>query len=362
MKDIGSIDADLRIDTKLDQPDIRFYSVKEEPFRIYGLLPAKKGECFTRLPHDVAQNTNEGVAWLYTNTAGGRVRFATDSPYVAISVRYPDNGRLQDLSHMPRTGTSGFDLYELEDGSFRYVKSFIPPHRALTPDGYESIHRFGERKMRDLTVNFPYYNGVQELYIGLADGCTLTAAKPYRAIMPIVYYGSSITQCGCASRPGTGYQSIITRALDCDHINLGFSGSARGEQVMADYIATLEMSCFVYAYDHNAPSVEHLQATHKPMFDTVRAAQPDLPIIILTSVCRSGASEEHVAQRSAVIKDTYDRAVAAGDRNVWFIDGDRMFSTLAGELGTVDGSHPNDFGFKVIADHLLPLLKQILKL
>ena len=53
-------------------------------------------------------------------------------------------------------------------------------------------------------------------------------------------------------------------------------------QEIADYIASLEMSVFVYDYDHNAPSVEYLEQTHERMFLQIREKQPDLPIILMS--------------------------------------------------------------------------------
>ena len=76
---------------------------------------------------------------------------------------------------------------------------------------------------------------------------------------------------------------MISRALDCDYVNLGFWGNAKGEEEMANYIATLKMSAFVYDYDYNAPSAEHLQATHEKMFKIIREKQPNLPIVILSA-------------------------------------------------------------------------------
>ena len=56
---------------------------------------------------------------------------------------------------------------------------------------------------------------------------------------------------------------------------------------MIDYIKNLDMSLFVYDYDHNAPNVEHLKNTHKAMFDKISAKNPDLPIIMVTRPNRS---------------------------------------------------------------------------
>lgn len=109
----------------------------------------------------------------------------------------------------------------------------------------------------------------------------LKQAPKYAVKKPVVYYGSSITQGACASRPGNCYESILSRRLDCDYINLGFSGSAKGEDAIVDYIIGLDMSVFVMDYDYNAPTPEHLEKTHSKMFKAIRAEHPTLPIIIM---------------------------------------------------------------------------------
>ena len=129
---------------------------------------------------------------------------------------------------------------------------------------------FDDRKEREITINFPLFTEVCELYIGLQKGCKLEPASEYTHQKPVVYYGSSITNGGCASRPGNTYQAVISRMLDCDFVNLGFNGNAKGEQEIADYIKGLDMSVFVYDYDHNAPTPEHLLDTHEKMFKAIK--------------------------------------------------------------------------------------------
>jgi hypothetical protein len=130
-------------------------------------------------------------------------------------------------------------------------------------DGYESVIRFETRRKREITINFPLYSSVSALYIGLEENAVVEPSAGYKNKKPMVFYGSSITQGACASRPGNSYANIVSRTLGIDHINLGFSGNAKGEQTMADYIASLDMSVFVYDYDYNAPDPEHLQNTHQ---------------------------------------------------------------------------------------------------
>ena len=121
----------------------------------------------------------------------------------------------------------------------------------------------------------------------------------------MVFYGHSITQGACATRPGNAYPSILSRKYGFDFINLGFSGSAKGEDAMAEYIASLDMGAFVYDYDHNAPNAEQLLKTHEKMFKTIRKAHPSMPIVIMSTTTNEPFINE-VALRRAVIYKTYD--------------------------------------------------------
>ena len=205
----------------------------------------------------------------------------------------------------------------------------------------------------------PLYNGITAMEVGVNDDAVVEAPPAHAIAKPVGFYGSSITQGGCASKPGNSYNAMLARWLDFAQINLGFSGSGRGEPIMADYIASLDMAAFVLDYDHNAPSVEHLKNTHKPLFDTVRKAHPDLPIIIVTKP--DFDYDASADRRRAVIRRTYDNAVANGDKNVWFIDGESFFGDVDRHLCTCDRCHPNDLGFWRMAQTVEPLVREILE-
>jgi len=345
--DITKIDKNFAIETNIEREGLTFYDIQQEPFQTYGIY-WENGK-YRRMPESVAKATNPGVGELHADTAGGRVRFVTDSPYIAICAQM---GEVRKMSHFPFTGSIGFDLYTGK----RYIKTFVPPVDVTdTVEGVVDV----DGVEREYTINFPLYSQVCKLYIGIREGSTLKAAPEYRFSKPIVYYGSSITQGGCASRPGNAYQSILTRELDCDHINLGFSGSAKGEDVIAEYIAGLEMSVFVYDYDCNAPTPEHLRVTHERMFKIIRKAQPELPIVMLTRPKYYLNAEEE--ERVAIVEKTYGNAIAEGDRNVYFIPGPELILELVRETATVDDCHPNDSGFVSMAYVLGEKLKRILK-
>lgn len=346
---IDEIDKNFSVDNNTDRENITFLNVKEKPFDIYGAY-----DYFNRLPKEVAENINEGVAVFSKCTAGVRVRFSTDSPYIAIAAKIPS-----DCEHVriPLTCTSGFDMYEYKNGDYKYLKTFEPA--ATGCERVSGVYDFHSGGMHDVIINFPVFNGVDELYIGIKDKSKLLHGSEYKIKKPVVYYGSSITHGACASRPGTIYESILSRRFDSDFLNLGFSGSALGEETAAEYISKLDMSVFVLDYDHNAPNAEHLKNTHERFFKTVRAKNPNLPIVILSMPFTECVYDSE--ERRKIIKATYENAVKNGDKNVWFIDTSEAVKELGGENGTVDGCHPNDLGFWCIAEKIGEVCSEILK-
>lgn len=349
---IEDIDKNFKPTSACGRDDIIFIDCKQEPMKMYGLLmPTEEEDFFRRVPKDIADGTNEGVSMLSKHTAGGRVRFKTNSPFIVVKAVMHEIGK---MPHFATTGSAGFDLYKKSGDENIFCASFFPPYNIS--DGYESLVNV-DGKEHEYTINFPLYSGVKELKIGLKTSSTLDAASDYDITVPIVYYGSSITQGGCASRPGNAYQAIISRKLNCDHINLGFSGSAKGEDLIGDYISELKMSAFVLDYDHNAPTSDHLEATHEKFFNRIRAKNPDLPIIMMSRPQLRLAEDEK--RRRDTVKKTYENALAKGDKNVYFIDGSDIFKIFGGDDCTVDNCHPNDMGFHCMAEALIPILKKI---
>lgn len=359
MSNIEKYDRNFQPQTKIGKSDIWFHDVLEKPFSVHGIY--YDGGRFRRMPAEVAARVNEGVSHLHRHTAGGRVRFRTDSPYIAIKAEMDYVGK---MPHFALSGSAGFDIYiRPEGGEEEFFGAFIPPFDIT--DGYEGCLDLARRKddisglgSVEVTIHFPLYSGVKRLYIGLAKGAALAEASPYRLESPVIYYGSSITQGGCASRPGAAYPAILSRALDCEHVNLGFSGNAKGEEEIGRYIAELEMSAFVYDYDHNAPTAEHLRATHERMFLQIREKQPDLPILLMTAVSLPRIFDDR-AERREIIYRTYQNALARGDRKVRFLDGGALFDRYE-NVGTVEGCHPNDLGFAIMADAVKPILAEML--
>jgi hypothetical protein len=351
---IESIDPNFRLES-IDGHELAFVDASAAPFRLTGFpFFAEEGE-FCRLPRAEIPAMNSGVQGLAWHTAGGMVRFRTDSPDVAVRLELRAPG---DMNHMPRSGSSGCDLYLGTGAAKCFRKTAIPGPGVKEFSSLLFTGSAGE--MRDFTLNLPLYNGIRSIQVGVAPSAQVAAPTPFTVEQPILFYGSSITQGGCASRPGNAYTHILARWFDANLVNYGFSGSARGEQEMARLIARIPMRVFVYDYDHNAPSVEHLEATHAPFFATIRAARPELPVVMVSRPDFDGNLAVS-RQRREIIRATYDQARTDGDSRVFFVDGETLFGTCDRDACTVDGCHPNDLGFMRMAEAVRPALAEALR-
>lgn len=359
--DITTIDKNFSA-LKADENGFVFIDAQTPPFSLEGLpwLKENKGVYYRMELDSPGCNVNDGVKGLCWHTSGVCVRFRSDSPEIMLRAKLANSC---DMNHMPRAGSAGFDsFFRMPGKKLLYNKSLMPCPKQEELTGIVGVNPDG--KFCDWVINFPLYGGVEKVEIGLKVDSKLEAPKKHKVKLPVLFYGSSITQGGCASRPGNVYTSMLCRAVDAEQINLGFSGSARGELPMADAINSLDLSVFVLDYDHNAPDVEHLQKTHELFFKSIRKKHPDLPIIMVSRCDFAYNSQEAVEvcrRRRAIIRQTFDNAVKNGDKKVWFVDGETLFGKDLRDCCTVDGCHPNDLGFYRMYKTILPVLKEALK-
>ncbi len=209
--DLSKIDKNFTVKTSIEKEDTKFYNIDEVPFKIHGIF--KEDGKYRRMPESVAEKVNASVHALHAKTTGGRVRFKTNSQYIAI---HAEMENLIKRPHCPFTSSLGFDIY----CDNNYIKTFVPP--VEIEDGYESVVDFENNELREVTINFPLHSDVTNLYIGVQETAVITETSPYLNTKPIVYYGSSITHGGCASRPGMSYQNILSRRFNYNYVNLVF--------------------------------------------------------------------------------------------------------------------------------------------
>jgi len=330
---------------------MKYLNILEAPIQISGLSVAA-GNSFHRLPREIIGRVNKWASIHALHTSGGCVRFTTNSKQVEVRVTLLNTGT---MNHIPLSGWSGTDVYF--DGIFAlnarpadasvHDYSGVANRPSILGDGMHKVECF-----------LPLYNGITKMEIGIDDDAEIAEPPAYKN-KAVCFYGSSITQGGCASKPGNSCSALLSRWLDFEQRNLGFSSGGQGEALVARYISLLDLSALVMDYDFNAPTAEHLKATHEKFYTIVREAQPDLPIIFMSRSTYDYTPEDSEIRRR-IIYATYENALKNGDNKVRFIDGQSIYGDYSTRNDrracTMDGAHPNDLGFYRMARALYPVL------
>ena len=352
--DLEKVDKNFLVEHKKED-GINFINIKEEPIKIHGLIYDDKLLRYERMNNDVADSISGHLSFLNGCTSGGRIRFRTNSEKLSLKVFL---GKVWGLSYYSKTQAVSFSLYI----NNHFYKLLSPSKEWSKKDesSFESTIIFEDSKMKDIDIYFPLYTFIKDVFVGITNSSLIKEPKPYKYELPIVFYGSSTTQGGCASRPGNSYDAFLSQSLKFDYINLGFSGNGKAELEMAEYISKLQMSVFVYDYDYNAETVEELEKNHERFFKVIRKNNPTLPIILLPKP-NDEPNEKIFKLRKEVIKKTYFNALNNKDYNVFYIELNSLYKGFWGKSHTIDGCHPNDLGFYLMAKEIKPILSKILK-
>ncbi len=363
---VSTIDPNATIHSLESGKNKKYYTIPSEPLDFYGGIYFNKDyNCFCKMDMAVAEKVSPNVKEIAKTTCGGRIRFATNSKEIYFKLEYQ---QLEHLSGMTYAGMSGITIVEeLENGKVSHARTLWPVLEDKTGYSFDLQLNYNlplnskDNQLRYYTLFLPLFQTkIKNIVLGFDKNSIVTHGKKYRFDLPILYYGSSITQGGYASRPDNCYQGFISKWNNVDYINLGFEGNCKGEPVMADYLATIKSKIFVLDYDYNAPTIEHLQQTHFNVYSTYRKSNPSTPIIMMTRP-NFRACQKSDAEKFKIVKNTYLKAKTLGDENVYFISGKEFFKGNDRANCTVDGTHPTDLGFykmaKVLNKVIAPLLK-----
>ena len=303
---------------------------------------------YERLPGKAEGKVTKDVWWLSHHTAGLSLRFTTNSSFVKIRwVLWKHEGS----TNMPPTSVSGIDVYaKKENGEFIYLCTGFP--RADTNTVTVQLI-----PAKEYIINLSLYNGVKSIEIGIPKDKHIAGTKidKSRLEKTIVFYGTSITQGGCASRPGMAFTTIVGRKLDVPIINLGFSGNGKMEMEMEELLAELNPSVYVLdcIWNMNSKMIEERVA---PFVLKLRESKPNIPIVLAED---SHYMDVSPTKKGKVLRTIYKKLVADGVEQLYFLSNKGMLGT-DGEA-TVDGVHPSDLGMVRMSVVFTDFLRKFVK-
>ena len=357
MSDISKIDINLA-SGQIDD-SIKWINSHDESFSVHGMFYNHEEKLYMRVPDEVVKASgNTALYGLSRMTAGGRLRFITNSRFIALKAALPAS---YPAPHMPITLTHGFSVYA--DGIFknRYsatFKNFIE----LKEYNEKSRIIFAEKKIiaendeeRIIEIYFPLYGGVSELYVGVSSDAIIKAAPPYKNKKPMLFYGSSITQGACVSRPGNDYVSILARKFNSDYINLGFSGNGNAEDAMIDYITSIDASLYAFDYNMYPKRKDRILPPHFSIYERIREKHPDSLILLYD---KPGCDYEPYPEREKIISSSYEKAISLGDKRICYIPPRELFGEKDRDCCMADTAHPTDLGAMRMADSIYSIVSK----
>ena len=328
-------------------------------FPVYGKAYEDAGPRYRRFPESLHGVVRDTLWGLSCNSAGLYIRFRTNAP--EIHAKWTNTG--YTMPHMTLCGVGGLDLYPYLGEEWRFVGSAFDWNDTNITEHHRKVVGHMEPQMREYMLYLSLYDEVKSLELGVPQGYTIeqpVIASP-RNDAPIVMYGTSILQGGCASRPGMAHTNILARRFDRTVINLGFSGNAFLDLDVARLMAKVESpAVFVLDYVPNA-SANRIRDNGEKFFRILRDSHPNVPVIFVEEpqfahgVVNQSTAEE-VRSRNEAQSALFQSLLSAGETNIYYVHSQNMNTSE----DFVDGVHFTDLGMTHYADCLTPILKEAL--
>ena len=318
-----------------------------EPYRERKIL-------FQRLPQHYQESVRKDVWELSENSAGVSISFKTNSS--ELSVKWTVKLDFS-MNHMTDVGVKGIDLYYKENGRWDYLSSGIPSGKKNNT----SLFKGFSGETREYRLHLPLYDSVTNLQMGINEDSSFEIVKDKG--LPIVFYGTSITQGGCASRPGIVHTNVISRSLGFECLNLGFSGNGHMEESLGAIIAKIKAKLIVVECMANV-DLETVKKNTIPLIQAIRKTSQDSPpsiVFIEEAITNNRKPDQKYIQSIHQKNLELARQVKmAGDlkhKNVYIISQAGLIDQDS--EATVDGTHYNDLGFERHAKHLVRSLIEL---
>ena len=310
----------------------------------------KRKHSFQRLP-DIYKNIIRKEVWdVSENNAGVSIQLNTNSKNLKLKWRIKLDFR---MNHMTDAGIKGLDIYKHVNNQWQYLSTGLP-----NSSENEHLIKFNDVNKKTLCLYLPLYDSIVDLDIGIDDESNLKFIKNDNK--PIVFYGTSITQGGCASRPGMAHTNIISRKTIHPCINLGFSGNGHLETEIGDILSKLNAKCYIIDCLPNV-NITQIKSQIIPLVKSIRNKNNvnQSPITFIEQPLMHDAYiDEDVRKKNFLLSNEIKKCEKLGFRDIHLIGQKGCLGT--DYEATVDGVHYNDIGFQRFADHILKNMRGII--
>lgn len=286
---------------------------------------------FARLPIDTW-----GTAQL---PVGVRIEFVGDAPSVTVGYRTETD----DLGYRGDGAGRSFTLW---------IDGQVDEQPAVLGQGVVEL-RAGARPA-DLPGIVYLPEGMRPTITSITSTAGSIAPPPTQPRW--LAYGDSIAEGWIASTPALAWPAVAGRDQGLDVCNLGYAGSARGEIVSAEHLASIPADVISISHGTNCwtrtpHSAAMMRANTHAFLEVVRQGHPTTPIVVASPVLRPDAEATPnrlgatLVDLRAAIEEVVEERIAAGDARLRLVRGAALLT--AEQLA--DGIHPGDEGHALLA-------------
>lgn len=321
---------------------------------------------YDRLPSVAEANTRKEVWGLSRNAAGLKLVFRTDAEEIFVRYTTTKTKANYAMDHFPATGVSGVDLFaENSDGSWAWANGRYQFNDTITYS-FSGLNLDKEKYKdgRKFHLYLPLYNNIKWLEIGVRVGNSIEFIPVSVEEKPIVVYGTSIAQGGCASRPGMAWTNILNRTLKTPVVNLGFSGNGRLEREVVDLFAEKDAQMFILDCLPNlGGEVQNVKSKTIDAVNTIRGKHSNVPIILVDQAHYiegklNSAGIANTLNINRLSYEAYEELKSKGIKHLYYL----KHRDIGLDMNdSVDGSHPTDMGMLKYAKAYEKLINEILK-
>ena len=287
-------------------------------------------------------------------SSGISVVFKTDSRDIVIKTEY---GKVIWPDNTNGFSARGYDLYIRKDEKWLYAGSGTndPKNPAR---GLKIVTDMGEGD-KECLLYLPLYSEVNSVKIGVVtDSYIEPLENPFR--YRIAVFGSSYTQGSCTTRSGMTYLAQLGRSTGLEFLSLGCGGNCRLQSYFADVLCDSEADAFLFDTFSNS-SPKQIEERLFPFIEKIQKAHPGKPLIFQKTIRRETRNFNTKADAFEVERGAMaDKMMAVAlkkYKDVYFIEPD---ATSSNHDATVDGVHPDNYGYTLWAESIRQPILEIL--
>ena len=289
--------------------------------------------------------------------AGLAVLFKTNSTVITVQTDF--GYEYSSVATMP-IAYRGYDLYIREKGKWIWAGNAATKHGEHSEDNIVIISNM-DGKEKECMLYLPIYSEIYSAKIGVQEGSYI---KPMESPFThrIGIFGSSYTHGISTSRAGMSYPMQFMRSTGLQILSLGCSGNSKLQPYFADVLCDAEVDALIFDAFSN-PRAPMIEERLFPFIEKIQTAHPDIPLIFQQTIYREKRNYNlYEEEKERAKQETAARLMAEACKkykNVYFI---QTNASMASHETTVDGIHPDDYGYTLWAKSIeRPILEILAK-